>query len=58
MHHHILEYPTFINLTTNQTISVSAEEPIDNIKLLTVEKVLDLIESAYPNPITIQDVAK
>ncbi|XP_045472327.1 uncharacterized protein LOC123678797 isoform X3 [Harmonia axyridis] len=37
--------------------TVSAEEPLDNIKLLTVEKVLDLIESAYPNPITIQDVA-
>ncbi|XP_045472492.1 uncharacterized protein LOC123678797 isoform X5 [Harmonia axyridis] len=36
---------------------LSAEEPLDNIKLLTVEKVLDLIESAYPNPITIQDVA-
>ncbi|XP_044761930.1 uncharacterized protein LOC123319140 isoform X3 [Coccinella septempunctata] len=37
---------------------VSAEEPLDNIKLLTVEKVLELIESSYPNPITIKDVAK
>ncbi|KAK9871148.1 hypothetical protein WA026_011430 [Henosepilachna vigintioctopunctata] len=37
---------------------LSAEEPLGNVTLLTVEKVLDLIESAYPNPITIQDVAK
>lgn len=26
--------------------------------LLTIEKVLEIIESAYPNPITIRDVAK
>lgn len=25
---------------------------------LTVEKVLELIESAYPNPVTVVDVAK
>ncbi|XP_023019025.1 uncharacterized protein isoform X2 [Leptinotarsa decemlineata] len=38
---------------------VSAEEnSLGNIVILTVEKVLEIIESSYPNPITIKDVAK
>ncbi|KAL3280096.1 hypothetical protein HHI36_017602 [Cryptolaemus montrouzieri] len=37
---------------------LSAEEPLGNVVVLTAEKVLELIESAYPNPITIHDVAK
>lgn len=38
---------------------VSAEEStLGNGQILTQEKVLEIIESAYPNPITIKDVAK
>ncbi|XP_015840503.1 uncharacterized protein LOC657396 isoform X2 [Tribolium castaneum] len=39
--------------------SVSADEnSLGNVVLLTREKVLEIIESSYPNPITIQDIAK
>ncbi|XP_030755765.1 uncharacterized protein LOC115882072 isoform X2 [Sitophilus oryzae] len=39
--------------------SVSAEESVlGNIQILTREKVLEIIESAYPNPVTIPDIAK
>ncbi|XP_050304002.1 uncharacterized protein LOC126741571 isoform X2 [Anthonomus grandis grandis] len=39
--------------------SVSAEEnSLGNVQILTREKVLEIIESAYPNPVTIQDIAK
>ncbi|KRT85997.1 hypothetical protein AMK59_2921, partial [Oryctes borbonicus] len=39
--------------------SVSADEnSIGNVVLLSKEKVLELIESAYPNPVTIQDLSK
>ncbi|XP_065156923.1 uncharacterized protein [Atheta coriaria] len=34
------------------------ENSIGNVVLLSVEKVLELIESAYPNPITLHDLAK
>lgn len=38
---------------------LSAEESsLGNVTLLTVEKVLEIIESAYPNPLTIHDIAK
>nr|CAH7752919.1 unnamed protein product [Callosobruchus chinensis] len=37
---------------------LSAEETsLGNIVILTVEKVLELIESSYPNPVTIKDIA-
>lgn len=40
-------------------VSVSAEEnSLGNVVLLTIEKVLEIIESSYPNPVTIQDIAK
>lgn len=39
--------------------TVSAEEnSLGHVVLLTIEKVLELIESAYPNPITVHDIAK
>ncbi|XP_066250963.1 uncharacterized protein [Euwallacea similis] len=39
--------------------AVSAEEnSLGNLQVLSQEKVLEIIESAYPNPVTIQDVAK
>ncbi|XP_020280044.1 uncharacterized protein LOC109852892 isoform X3 [Pseudomyrmex gracilis] len=39
--------------------SVSADETIlGQVIELTVEKVLELIESAYPNPVTVVDIAK
>ncbi|KAF5300495.1 hypothetical protein FQA39_LY02294 [Lamprigera yunnana] len=39
--------------------SVSADEhSLGYIQPLSVQKVLELIESAYPNPITIQDISK
>ncbi|XP_029166241.1 uncharacterized protein LOC114937063 isoform X4 [Nylanderia fulva] len=39
--------------------SVSADEAImGQVIELTVEKVLELIESAYPNPVTVVDIAK
>ncbi|GJQ73777.1 hypothetical protein Trydic_g18717 [Trypoxylus dichotomus] len=34
------------------------ENSIGNVVLLSKEKVLELIESAYPNPVTIQDISK
>lgn len=34
------------------------ENSLGNIVVLTIEKVLEIIESSYPNPITIKDVAK
>ncbi|CAH1155133.1 unnamed protein product, partial [Phaedon cochleariae] len=38
---------------------LSAEEnSLGHIVVLTVEKVLEIIESSYPNPITVKDVAK
>ncbi|KAJ8985347.1 hypothetical protein NQ317_008378 [Molorchus minor] len=38
---------------------VSAEEnSLGNIVVLTIEKVLEIIESSYPNPITIKEMAK
>lgn len=36
----------------------SEENSLGNIVVLTIEKVLEIIESSYPNPITIKDVAK
>ncbi|XP_044259700.1 uncharacterized protein LOC123008130 isoform X2 [Tribolium madens] len=40
-------------------MSVSADEnSLGNVVLLTREKVLEIIESSYPNPVTIQDIAK
>jgi len=39
-------------------LAVSADEVSLQHVELTEEKVLELIESAYPNPITIQDMAK
>lgn len=49
----------FLNVKKGIYILVSADEnSIGNVVLLSVEKVLELIESAYPNPITIQDVAR
>ncbi|CAH1973016.1 unnamed protein product [Acanthoscelides obtectus] len=37
---------------------LSAEETsLGNIVILTVEKVLEIIESSYPNPVTIKDIA-
>lgn len=39
--------------------SVSGDEnSFENASKLTEDKVLELIESAYPNPITVQDIAK
>ncbi|EEZ98475.1 hypothetical protein TcasGA2_TC000967 [Tribolium castaneum] len=41
------------------TRPLSADEnSLGNVVLLTREKVLEIIESSYPNPITIQDIAK
>ncbi|XP_019867594.2 uncharacterized protein LOC109596484 isoform X2 [Aethina tumida] len=38
---------------------LSAEEnSLGTVVILTIEKVLEIIESSYPNPITIQDIAK
>ncbi|KAL1512594.1 hypothetical protein ABEB36_002161 [Hypothenemus hampei] len=38
---------------------LSAEEStLGNQQILTSEKVLEIVESAYPNPVTIQDIAK
>ncbi|XP_066141601.1 uncharacterized protein [Euwallacea fornicatus] len=36
----------------------SEENSLGNLQILSQEKVLEIIESAYPNPVTIQDVAK
>ncbi|XP_022919928.1 uncharacterized protein [Onthophagus taurus] len=48
-----------IQLSTVLSSSVSADEnSLGNVVLLSKEKVLELIESAYPNPITIQDISK
>lgn len=45
--------------TASNIFIVSAEEnSLGHVVLLTIEKVLELIESAYPNPITVQDIAK
>ncbi|KAK9737374.1 hypothetical protein QE152_g10798 [Popillia japonica] len=41
----------------NRPLSVD-ENSIGNVVLLSKEKVLELIESAYPNPVTIQDMSK
>ncbi|XP_071643870.1 uncharacterized protein [Temnothorax longispinosus] len=39
--------------------SVSTDETVmGQVRELTVEKVLELIESAYPNPVTVVDIAK
>ncbi|XP_068909311.1 uncharacterized protein [Tenebrio molitor] len=39
--------------------SVSADEnSLGNVILLTRNKVIEIIESSYPNPVTIQDIAK
>lgn len=59
-------YPsTFFFLTINQIylhvfhFTVSADESILGKQVeLTEEKVLELIESAYPNPITAEDIAR
>ncbi|CAH1111619.1 unnamed protein product [Psylliodes chrysocephalus] len=41
------------------TRPLSAEEnSLGHITLLTVEKVLEIVESSYPNPVTIKDIAK
>lgn len=38
---------------------VSTDEAVmDQVVELTIEKVLELIESAYPNPVTVIDIAK
>lgn len=40
-------------------LKVSTDETVmGQVIELTVEKVLELIESAYPNPVTVVDVAK
>lgn len=40
-------------------ITVSADESIlGTVTVLTIEKLLELIESAYPNPVTVEDIAK
>lgn len=40
-------------------MTVSTDETvIGQVVELTLEKVLELIESAYPNPITVTDIAK
>jgi len=40
-------------------LKVSTDETImGQVIELTVEKVLELIESAYPNPVTMIDIAK
>lgn len=41
----------------NRPLSVD-ENTIGHVIIITVKKVLELIESAYPNPVTIQDIAK
>ncbi|XP_076257620.1 uncharacterized protein LOC143194790 isoform X4 [Rhynchophorus ferrugineus] len=50
----ILEEPAEV-----PTRPLSTEEnSLGNIQILTREKVLEIIESAYPNPVTIQDIAR
>jgi len=40
-------------------LKVSVDETVmGQVIELTVEKVLELIESAYPNPVTVIDIAK
>jgi len=40
-------------------LKVSIDETVmGQVIELTVEKVLELIESAYPNPVTVIDIAK
>ncbi|XP_076257616.1 uncharacterized protein LOC143194790 isoform X1 [Rhynchophorus ferrugineus] len=47
------------NFQPLHTSTVSTEEnSLGNIQILTREKVLEIIESAYPNPVTIQDIAR
>lgn len=41
----------FCTVSTDETIMGQMVE-------LTMEKVLELIESAYPNPVTVEDMAK
>ncbi|CAG9860984.1 unnamed protein product [Phyllotreta striolata] len=36
----------------------SEENSLGHITVLTVEKVLEIVESSYPNPVTIKDIAK
>ncbi|RZC32047.1 uncharacterized protein BDFB_002262, partial [Asbolus verrucosus] len=53
-----------VELTQLQEASVPArplsaeENSLGNVVLLTRDKVIEIIESSYPNPVTIQDIAK
>ncbi|XP_057663423.1 uncharacterized protein LOC130898271 isoform X1 [Diorhabda carinulata] len=51
--------PGYCRIDLDHASIVSAEEnSLGHIVVLTVEKVLEIIESAYPNPITIKDIAR
>jgi hypothetical protein len=48
----------FIDFFSSSLISVSIENEEFEIVPLTPEKILELIEQAYPNPITPDDLAR
>lgn len=52
--HRILIFSNFLSLTH----TVSYEDSQFEVVPLTAEKILELIEQAYPNPITPEDIAR
>ncbi|XP_063909008.1 uncharacterized protein LOC135126793 isoform X2 [Zophobas morio] len=51
--------PGYLHFELTSKCSVSADEnSLGNVVLLTRDKVIEIIESSYPNPVTIQDIAK
>lgn len=48
----------YVSLTTITAVIVSSEDSSFEIVPLTPEKVLELVEAAYPNPVNPEDLAK
>jgi hypothetical protein len=59
MRNHELTIKVSSSKLKNANVLVSADEnSLGNVILLTRNKVIEIIESSYPNPVTIQDIAK